>query len=1393
MVNSHTTNNNAAKSRGSNGNASRCGSNRKRQPAGNGSNAAGSTQQGRAQNDHAAFPSQARSGVNASRWNTGNKQKGKQNNWTAPQNNQHKPQQSSPPVQAMQATPQQTSTALNPASIPFELPKSGTVVELTDAELEIITKLESDNKELRKQLSKMEAELMASQKDAIASKLQKVSLLQQLGTSKIETSATSEPSASTSSADSATNARVTALESDNKTLRAQAIQNQAELSTARSTEQEAIKQELEVEPQVQTLQTELDDLKRSAAQQPSQNSKDESVSKLETEVQALNTQIAQHRVDLDAARATEQAAISRETAAVTESEGLRSQLAAAQKEARPHDTMDIAVAVQTSRLAAEKKDLQEQLISTREQLSAAYLAEQTAVASANSMVVQLETAELDIQRLREELDMATNKSSEKEKAAETSKTATSKGTSPAETTTSAATADTNALQDRISRLEKELQSSRDSLEAAEANKVPPHEDIANLQSEVERLSRQISLTTSQEAAARLAEDKAIERAATAKSDAESLRSEVVFLREFISATPHRRHTNNATSETEEMTSGQEKKATVYTRYRNPEEVAALERQVQDAQAEQKVAQDEVARLRAAADVLQVDLDNKVIATTAEASTTKPEINIEILKLRTEVDELTTKLNNTAKSSAKEGESNSDSSRTLLEGQLTFAKALLKSFENEKANSIAETIRLRKELTTYKKDFETLEAQLRKTEKQLRKYTGEVKKHKETTAGAVEETSKPKTKASHLLIQTTQLAMLKEKDKQIEDIRLAAEWAHTKLTKTIVAQNDEMRKLKKNMKLPSHASKVLVTPSTAALPKPEQWAQPLEMVTGPTQSTSSVPEPDQKAHDGETPIVYAQPAPHLLHIPRKDVTTTIDAEIAQSRQAFEAIRLRRANAFSSWQLEQAGQPHREKAWETLEKETFKEQQDLREELQVRKEALIRKARLAEDQLQTSLKLKKQQEAARIASEEKAKPVTVNWDASSSEALKESLAEARQGKQKMQRTVEETWGEARTIRGAYSPEAHKETLLGQQEAVAPTGSKEQVKPRTSASEIMRKLTLWMQQRLDFSKLINDTTRPRKNASQTAMSNQQTVDIFKLIRDSPSVIAMQEPIDTMPSDAWKSCCAYRFFFPQPQNLISPNLWISSTAPIELQDYFQPLSLDLWRVILRISPHSRRTIRLTSPNNEPSHPLIVKMQEAIPPTSPGSWRTILPISPNSQHRQELQPQLYLTPSRTTTSHFPSQDQAGQECLEMETEGCLERPRAANMGHEVAARPVESPMRLRNDVQSRQGFACRSESTSAVMRLSLDGTSPYHRVRVLAKNTSGHFPPIKSTIGGCGIPQGLLNLHRAYGSARSWTVPLLIARPAQPQTMFLDRFSLIESLIGGRGILQDLSKTFEH
>ncbi|THV96756.1 hypothetical protein D6D27_02507 [Aureobasidium pullulans] len=275
--------------------------------------------------------------------------------------------------------------------------------------------------------------------------------------------------------------------------------------------------------------------------------------------------------------------------------------------------------------------------------------------------------------------------------------------------------------------------------------------------------------------------------------------------------------------------------------------------------------------------------------------------------------------------------------------------------------------------------------------------------------------------------------------------------------------------------------------------------------------------------------------------------------------------------------------------------------------------------------------------------------------------------------------------------------------------------------------------------------------KSALQPAISNQQTVDIFKLIRDSPSAITMQEPIDTIPSSAWKSCCAYPA---EPD--FSTNLWISSTAPIELQDYFQPLSLNFWRVILRISPHSRRTTRLTSPNNEPSHPLIVK---------------------------NLEPQLYLIPSRTTTPHFPSQDQAGQECLEMETEGCLERSRAANMGHEVMERPVESPMRLRNNGQSRQGFGCRSESTSAVMRLSLDGTSPYHRARVLAKNASGHFPPIESMIGGC----------EHMGAPVLGTVPLLIARPAQPQTMFLDRFSSIESLIGGRGILQEFSKTFEH
>ncbi|THX72829.1 hypothetical protein D6D05_07673 [Aureobasidium pullulans] len=266
------------------------------------------------------------------------------------------------------------------------------------------------------------------------------------------------------------------------------------------------------------------------------------------------------------------------------------------------------------------------------------------------------------------------------------------------------------------------------------------------------------------------------------------------------------------------------------------------------------------------------------------------------------------------------------------------------------------------------------------------------------------------------------------------------------------------------------------------------------------------------------------------------------------------------------------------------------------------------------------------------------------------------------------------------------------------------------------------------------------PRKNASQTAMSNQQTVDIFKLIRDSPSAIAMQESIDTIPSSAWKSCCAYRFFFPQPQNLTSPNLWISSTAPIELQDCFQPLSLNFWRVILRISPHSRRTTRLTLPNNEPSHLLI----------DPGGPYYL------SRHFHNTAKSFSLS----CTSHHPG--------LPLHTSQAKTKLAKNSAGLRLSVRVDFG------------GHGMAQDPLSTVEQ----GEAP---------NTSGHFPPIKSTIGGCGIPQGLLNLHRAYGSARSWTVPLLIARPAQPQTMFLDRFSLIESLIGGRGILQDLSKTFEH
>ncbi|THY97909.1 hypothetical protein D6C93_04352 [Aureobasidium pullulans] len=211
--------------------------------------------------------------------------------------------------------------------------------------------------------------------------------------------------------------------------------------------------------------------------------------------------------------------------------------------------------------------------------------------------------------------------------------------------------------------------------------------------------------------------------------------------------------------------------------------------------------------------------------------------------------------------------------------------------------------------------------------------------------------------------------------------------------------------------------------------------------------------------------------------------------------------------------------------------------------------------------------------------------------------------------------------------------------------------------------------------------------------------------------------------------------------------------------------------------------------------------MQEAIPPTSPGSWRTILPISPFPQHRQELQPQLYLTPSRTTTSHFPSQDQAGQECLEMETEGCLERPRAANMGHESAG------LRLSVRVDF-GGHGMAQDPLSTVEhgreRLSLDDTSPYYWALVLANNSSGHFPPIKSTIGGCGIPQGLLNLHRAYGGARSWhgtsahrqacattnnvSRPLLVNRVIDRRSWYTARSIRKLSNIGKRPLLNSIS-----
>ncbi|THW56456.1 hypothetical protein D6D20_08728 [Aureobasidium pullulans] len=236
------------------------------------------------------------------------------------------------------------------------------------------------------------------------------------------------------------------------------------------------------------------------------------------------------------------------------------------------------------------------------------------------------------------------------------------------------------------------------------------------------------------------------------------------------------------------------------------------------------------------------------------------------------------------------------------------------------------------------------------------------------------------------------------------------------------------------------------------------------------------------------------------------------------------------------------------------------------------------------------------------------------------------------------------------------------------------------------------------------------------------------------------MQGPIDTIPSDAWKSCCANRFFFPQPQNLISPNLWISSTAPIELQDYFRPLSIGFLE-------------GLTPPDNEPSHPLI----------DPGGPYYLSRHFHNTAKSLNLSCTLHHTGPPLYTS------QAKTKLAKNNT---------------VHARPIESPIRLRNDRQSGQKNSSQVHAPGDKERYRRGtGALPCSTSTRTDKRSPADFPPIESMIGGC----------EHLGAPVLGTVPLLIARPARPQTMFLDRFSSIESLIGGRGILREFSKTFEH
>ncbi|TIA30161.1 hypothetical protein D6C78_09771 [Aureobasidium pullulans] len=264
------------------------------------------------------------------------------------------------------------------------------------------------------------------------------------------------------------------------------------------------------------------------------------------------------------------------------------------------------------------------------------------------------------------------------------------------------------------------------------------------------------------------------------------------------------------------------------------------------------------------------------------------------------------------------------------------------------------------------------------------------------------------------------------------------------------------------------------------------------------------------------------------------------------------------------------------------------------------------------------------------------------------------------------------------------------------------------------------------------------PRKNASQTAMSNQQTIDIFKLIRTQLQPSQRQIPL-TQFHQALGIRVAHIFSsFARHKTSSRRSSGSAQHLPSDCKIVFHH---SLWGLEEEYCASLHVLVEqqeLTSPNNEPSHLLIKQFHQLH--RDPGGLYYL------SRHFYNTAKSFNLS----CTSHhtgLPLHTSQAKTKLAKNSVGLRLSVRVDFGGHGMAQDPLSTV-------------------------------------------EHGRAPSI---IGGCGIPQGLLNLHRAYRSARSWTVSLLIARPAQPQTMFLDHFSSIESLIGDRGILQDLSKTFEH